>query len=94
MNVGHLDLSENIQWAMEHDESFIAVVTALIERFTRNDWCDVDADRQVTNDRNAASSGAVIGNYLLSDRDDPIWIVAWPGHRHTTVMYRSDDSIT
>ena len=78
MNVENVDVSENMQWAMEQDEAFIAVVTAAIERFKRNDWGEVDAAGQVTNDRNDASGGEVVASYPLPDRDDPIWIVAWP----------------
>jgi hypothetical protein len=93
MDVAHLDLSENIQWAMEQDESFIPVVMAFVDRFKMNDWGDVDAERQIANDIHAASGGEVIGCYPIADSDDPIWIVTWSGHRHTTVMYRSDYSM-
>lgn len=93
MDIAHLDLSENIQWAMEQDEAFIAVVMAAIDRFKRNDWGEVDVDVHVANDTNAASGGEVIGCYPIPDSDDPIWIVAWPGHRHATAMYRSDYSM-
>jgi hypothetical protein len=94
VDVGHLDLSENVQWAMEQDEAFIAVVMALIDRFKLNDWGEVDLERRIANDSNAAGGGEVIGCYPILGSDDPIWIVAWSGHRHTTVMYRSDYSMT
>jgi hypothetical protein len=67
---------------------------AFVDRFKRNDWGEVDAERRRANDVNAASGGEVIGHYSLPDGDDPIWIVVWSGHRHTTVMYRSDYSMT
>ena len=94
MDIPFLDLSENIQWAMEQDEAFIAVVMEALERFKRNDWGEVDAAAHVTNDINAASGGEVIGRYPIPDSDGPLYIVAWPGHRHVTVMYRTDYSMT
>lgn len=75
---------------MEQNASVIAVVTAAIERFKRNDWGEVDATGQTTNNANAAIVGEVIACYTFPGRDDPIRIVAWPGHRYAEVIFRSD----